>query len=584
MGSSGTGASLKIFVGTPLEKRMRVALSALLMLLSGSNLAGQAPESYHQSGSLDLPRFTVREIITGSNDTLSRIPGTWLRAAMAEEPDSVTLAGYQEVASLSGVAPLDRKALGSDRLQHVTGLYRRQELIEASRRTLAAIRGSIIDDTTRARFDHLFHPGDQWIVDLHDAALAWGRSRDPELTWGSAEAALATAHWLDREDSTAVEAVPRALYGLRVLAATDSAAFLRVMSDMRRADSASAAAVRMLLSGYVQSQKWYTDVLQFFLTQRWVPDGARRRSLADYVREDWRQVKISGVAEGAPLPILRARIFGYPQAVPHYGVPTVLFRHLVLTQNSPARSWLRRNGEAALLQTLRLLPPGDTSPIFLQTGMEAIRLTTLPRHSRESLNGFLEPNDLIAIDPGYSPLLALGTVVHEWQHLLFRRKQLEAFAGALPVGPASLVELPGIEPYLAEGFAEWSSERILAPARARWPLLGLGELEKRAGLASEDADDQHSVGYALVRALAAAMRDHQSTTRLLLEHAERPASIASRPALLRAWKRYNRAPDRVFRVPPRKILIPEVTFTVEDGFPDVIASRIVIPKARKPRQ
>ena len=45
----------------------------------------------------------------------------------------------------------------------------------------------------------------------------------------------------------------------------------------------------------------------------------------------------------------------------------------------------------------------------------------------------------------------------------------------------AVVELPGIEPYLAEGFAEWSTERILAPLVARWPLLALGELEKRGG-------------------------------------------------------------------------------------------------------
>jgi hypothetical protein len=32
-------------------------------------------------------------------------------------------------------------------------------------------------------------------------------------------------------------------------------------------------------------------------------------------------------------------------------------------------------------------------------------------------------------------------------------------------------------------------------------------------------------------------------------------------------------------VPVRKILVPEVTFTVEDGFPDVISSRILLPPA-----
>jgi hypothetical protein len=184
---------------------------------------------------------------------------------------------------------------------------------------------------------------------------------------------------------------------------------------------------------------------------------------------------------------------------------------------------------------------------------------------------------VIAIDPGYSPLLALSTVIHEWQHLVFRRWQLDAFARSLPVGPLELVNLPGIEPYLAEGFAEWSAERILEPLHTRWPLLALGELEKRAGLASEDTNDQHSVGYALVRALAAVLQDPAGTTRLLLRHSEHPARILKQPALLHAWREYRRAPDRVLTVPARKVLVPEVTFTVEDGFPDVVARRIVVP-------
>jgi hypothetical protein len=567
----------------PLQIRTRVIVGVLLMLFPKSNLAGQAPDSYRTTTrSPELPRFTIREIVTGSNDTLTRIPGAWLAAATAQDPESLAVSDYHRVAALSGLTPLEGKALASDRLQHVSGLYRRKELVEASRQTLTAIRTSISDDTTRARFDRLFHPGNEWVVDLHDAALHWSRSRAREITWSSALRALAAAHWLELSDSTALEAVPRALYGLRVLAQTDSAAFVKVNSDMARADSVSAAAVRLLLNGYAESEKWYSEALQFFLTQPWVSDKAQRRSLADYVREYWRGIEGGGAPGEVPLPELRARIFGYPQAVPHYGVPTELFQRLVVAHNSTARDWLRRYGEPALLRTLRLLPPGDTSLAFLQAGPEAIRLTTLPRHSKESLNGFLEPRDAIAIDPGYSPLLALGTVVHEWQHLLFRRQQLKAFAALLPTRSTPLLDLPGIEPYLAEGFAEWSSERILAPVRERWPLLGLGEVEKRAGLGTEDADDQHSVGYALVRALEEAVGNAQATTRLLLAHAEHPAAIARRPAMVQAWKRYARAPDRVLSIPAHRILIPEITFTVEDQYPDVIASRILVPAPGKP--
>ncbi len=579
MESSGIGASLKKFVEVPAGHLMALGLCGLLVLGSASNATAQAADAGGASTSSELPRFTLREIVAGRNDTLTRIPGRWVHAALAAIPESGAAMAYHAAATRSGVTPLAGKALGSERSYHVMGLYRRQELTGAARQTLAAIRATLPEDSTRARFDHLFRPRGEWVVDLHDAALAWARSRAPRIGWRTVRRSLAAAHWLDTSDSLAEEAVPRALYGLMVLAATDSAAFRAARSDLWRADSVSAAAVLLLLAGYTESQNWVVDALNFFLTQPWVPDEGRGRSLADYVRDDWRRVGNPAAAHG--LPEIRARLFGYPQAVPHYGVPPVLFQRLVRADNASARNWLELHGEASLLRALRWLPPGDTSLVLLQVGSESIRLTTVPRQSRESLNGFLEPADAIAIDPGYSPMLALGTVVHEWQHLLFRRRQLEVFTSKLPAREAVVVELPGIEPYLAEGFAEWSTERILAPLVARWPLLALGELEKRAGLAQENTEDQHSIGYALVRALAAELPDPAATTRLLLRNATEPSNLGTERSLRRAWRAYAGKPDRVFPVPGSKILVPEVTFTIENGFPDVITSRILIPPRGK---
>ena len=572
---------LKNIVSMPLRHLLGLGVCGLLVAGRPSNLAGQAAEEYRAQSGPDLPRFTLRQIVTGSNDTLSRIPGPWLQAALAAQPESLALARYHKGARLSGVAPLGPDALGSERFQHMMGLYRRTELTQAARQTLTAIRANIPGDTARVRFDRLFRPQGEWVVDIHEAALAWARGRAPAIQWSSAGPALAAVRWLHSSDSMAPEAVPRALYGLNLLAVNDSAAVAAVNTEMGRADSASAAAVRLLLVGYTASQKWYTEALRYFLTEAWVPDGDRGRSLADYVREDWRALAASGAGNQPRVPDIRARLFGYPQAVPHYGVPTALFQHLVVARNRTAESWLERHGESGLLRTLRWLPAGDTSLVVLQAGSQSLRLTTLPRQSRESLNGFLEPSDVIAIDPGYSPLLAIGAVVHEWQHLLFRQMQLVHFAESARPGTLALVELPGLEPYLAEGFAEWSTERILGPLHARWPLLALGELEKRAGQASGSADDQHAVGYALVATLAATLRDPARTTRLLLLNAENPARIANHPGLKRAWKKYGRAADHVLPVPARRILIPEVTFSVEDGFPDVIASRIVVPPSRK---
>jgi hypothetical protein len=516
-------------------------------------------------------------MVVGRNDSVGRLPGSWIGAAAAARADSLTANAYTAAALRSGVSPLRGKALSSNRSQHVMGLYTRAEMLTASHRTLEAIREGIPSETTRMHFDRIFRPGGEWIVDVHDAALAWARIRIPGIGWDSARRGLAAADWIPRDDSLgSAEALPRALYGLTVLAATDSAAFAAAQATLLRADSASAVAVLTLLRGYTESRRWYAEALGFFLSQPWVDSGGGR-SVGDYVRESWRGTPGRSGPPDLDLPEVQTRWFGYPQAVPHYGVPETLFRRLVKPENVSATEWLERYGQPGLLRTLRRLPPGDTSLTLLHTGSETLRLTTVPRQSRESLNGFLEPRDAIAIDPGYSPLLALGAVVHEWQHLVFRRRQLQAFA-AQPAGAGSpTVELPGIQPYLAEGFAEWSTERILAPLVARWPLLGLGELEKRAGLAQIGTDDQHSMGYALVRALAATLPNPAATTDLLLKYADHPFGIVRQPLLRRAWSKYQGIPDRNLATPGHRLLIPQVTFTIEDGFPDVIATRILVP-------
>jgi hypothetical protein len=505
-----------------------------------------------------------------------------MQAATLAPPESLAILAYASAASRSGLTPLEGHALTSQRSQHVMGLYRRAELAASARRTLESIRAAIPADSTRARFDRIFRRGGAWVVDLHDAALAWARSRGVQVRWESARPALIAAGWLPPGDSTdGLETVPRALYGLRVLSENDSAAFAAVYADLGRADSSSAAAVTLLLRGYAEGQRWYAEAVGFFLSEPWAPCGETGCSIGDLIRNDWLRVRAPSSGSPTSTPQVQPQLFGYPQAVPHYGVPSGLFSRLVSADNELAGQWLQRHGPAALLQAIRWLPAGDTTLGLLQFGRETVRLTTVPRQARESLNGFLEPRDVIAIDPGYSPLLAIGAVVHEWQHLAFRRLQLEDFAATLPKQVLPIITLPGIQPYVAEGFAEWSAERILAPLTVRWPLLGLGELEKRAGLALESADDQHPLGYALVRELATVLKDPATTTRLLLRYAEDPSRIDGEPALRAAWRKHRGARDYVFAAGMRMVLMPEVTFTIEDGYPDVIATRILVPTIGK---
>lgn len=550
------------------------------MLLFGGlrSAAAQAP-GHFTGGTPTLPQFTLREIVSGRNDSLFHIPGAWVGAATAARPESLAILSYVSAASRSGLVPLDGATLPSQRYQHVMGLYRREELIAATRRTLESIRSAIPSDSTRARFDSIFLPRGRWVVDLHDAALDWARTRSPTITWDSARAGLSAAGLLAAGDSTSwFEAIPRALYGLTVLAANDSLEFAAARENLRRAGPGASQPVFTLLDGYREAQRWVGVAVRFFLVEPWSSIGRPEgRSLGDYIREDWEKVQTLPDSGGVPTPEIVVKVFGYPQAVPLYGVPSSLFRRLFRADNRSAEEWLERRGEAALLRSLRWLPPGDSSLAVLQSGRRRVRLSTVPRQARERLNGFLEPRDAILIDPGYSPLLALGALVHEWQHLEFRRLQLTHFAQTLPLPLPSIIELPGVQPYLAEGFAEWSTERILAPLVERWPLLGLSELEKRAGLALQSTDDQHAMGYALIGELDHVLKDPTGTTRLLLAHAEDPSAIARSPILVSAWRKYGWARDYVFAAPWSRVLVPEVTFTIEDGYPDVIGSRILVP-------
>jgi hypothetical protein len=81
----------------------------------------------------------------------------------------------------------------------------------------------------------------------------------------------------------------------------------------------------------------------------------------------------------------------------------------------------------------------------------------------------------------------------------------------------------------------------------------------------------------MVRALAAALPADSARLAALLEAADDPASVLRRREAADQWARYRNAPDLVIPGPGRRALIPELTFTVEDGYPDLVSMRINTP-------
>lgn len=514
-----------------------------------------------------LPLFTLRQVIAGRGGLQLRLPGPWVAAARAAAPDADS-AGYARLAAAAGIAELRSETLASVAPLRAMGVARRAELAIAARATLAAMRAQM-PASESAAFDRIFRPRGAWRLDLHDAALAEARAGSPALTLDQAAPALVAIGLAPADPEP--EAIALALYRLHALAAHDSAGIGELRSQMHRASPASASAVDLLLRGYASGAQWHVSALRFLLTARWIADVAGPRSVADLMAAAWR-----GATDSAPVPVIQPRVFGYPQAIPRYGVSAVLFDRVITAENWSAEQWLQRHGRSALLESLQLMASDLGEAASIEAGGETFRLTSVQRQSTEATNGFLEPRDAIQVDPGYTPLLALGAVVHEWQHLVFERQRRDALRAT-----GEIMILPATDPFIAEGLAEWRTERLLAPLAERFPLLGLGEIEKRRRLGLVSGSEQHVLGYAMVRALAAVIPDERRLLALLLSAAADPRAVVRAPEVRRAWARFG-GPEVVISAPSRRVLIPETRFTIEDRFPDVTATRILIPASGGP--
>lgn len=522
-----------------------------------------APLSQHTEYYPVLPRFRLREVVAGRRGAELRLPGPWVAAARVAGVG--TDSEYTRLAAASGVQRLRGDTLVSVSPLRAMGLARRAEMTAAARVALEAIRKQIPDPATAAAFDRIFRPRGAWLLDIHDAALALARVGSPGLQLADAAPALAAAGWLPAGPPADREAISHALHRLRLLSATDSVEARAVREQARRGADRSAVALELLLGGYEAAEAWHVGALRFLLTARWIGGPGPARSLDDLVRASWR-----GIADSLDTPEIGSRLFGYPQAVPRYGVPTSLFARLVAAENWSARQWLGRHGEAELLESLRYMTLDFGEAAAAESGSEIFRLTSVKRQSLESTNGFLEPRDAILVDPGYIPLFALGAVIHEWQHLIVERVRRNALR---PDG--EVVVLPSIDPFVAEGIAEWRTERLLDPLAARIPLLGLGEAEKRARLALAGDTEQHVLGYNMVRAFAAVPLPDERRMQLLFGAAADPRTLPAAPEMRRAWARFG-GPELVVPAPSRRVLIPETTFTIEDGYPDVVSTRIIL--------
>ncbi|NNG16234.1 MAG: hypothetical protein HKM89_07095, partial [Gemmatimonadales bacterium] len=429
------------------------------------------------------------------------------------------------------------------------------------------IRTHLPDDYTRKRFDFLFRPAGEWQVDIHDVALRSAQTRVPGLDWRAAEPALAVARQFSASDLTGVDSVPRGLYRLLVLAQSDSTRFRSKMERMRTQAPESFEAVTALLAGYQQAVTWYQAVMRFLLTERWFGDP-RPRSVVDLAGTVW-EIPSSLVPE------IRPHLFGYPEGMPVAAVFSSLLDRLIVPQNQTAVRWLARHKSEGLRRVIeRIEEPVGGAPV-LELGAWRYDLSTIGKEARRSRGGFLEAEDVVLIDPSYMPLLALGTLLHEWHHIVHAHARLSAHV----YEGSSGVTVVQSNLFLVEGLAEFAADQVMQEIARRYPVMALGEAEKLAEMAATRPTDAHLLGFLLIRTLADTLPQKGAVQRLLAQADDDPSVLLVLDTSVASLVHpYRDAPDLAVGTARRHVVIPEVTFTIEDEVPFVEATRIVGPE------
>jgi hypothetical protein len=504
-----------------------------------------------------LPRFRMPQLTLGRNLAALRLPGAWVAAA-DREPG---VAGRADsLAAAAGLTPIPADSIHEYGFLPSLGLLRRDEMVPAMVRALVAIRADLTP-SEQPRFDALFRPRGEWLVDLHAAALDAARRRFRNLSWEDARPALAAAGLIPATLPPGTSVLPLALYQLAVLRERDSAAYQTARERLPLGGSASTQMTESLVDGYRDAAPWQGQAVTFLLSANWVQADGRRTSPAGLMRAAWGQ-------PDAPIPAIRPRYFGLPDAVPRVGIPGAAVGRIVVPENWAAEEWVRRRGPGAALDVLRRLPL-DIGP---NTTLEADGpwvLTSVAREAAATPAGFLESTDGIIEDPGNAPLYAVATAIHEWQHIMTERHRLSLREGGAIRNVGTGLQMVASDVFLAEGLAEWMTERLLAPILEHAPIVGVGDAQKLAVLASENRLDPHALGLRMMRALAAA-GSADAARSAALAHTDAPALVA---ATVPAW-RGSSIPDRVVPTRGQRRLVPETIFTVEDGVGDVLGAHI----------
>lgn len=505
------------------------------------------------------PRVVVRQLAMGSAATTERVPAAWFGA----RPDSgVAEREYRELALQSAMAPLRGVARAARANLVVLGLDDSARAV--TRAVLAQIGNGAAGDAT---FRGIFQRDGAWKIDIHDALLWEAPHYLYGFTLARAADGLRTMHELG-PGAADPATIRQSAWRLWSAAGTsDSTRILAAIDTLVRRGDPTVNAVRALLAGYDDATMWWQRALQWLLTHAWLDTPQGPRSPAQLMAAFW------GV-DSLPLPAIVPTRFGAAAAMPSLSVDHVA-RFLFQPVNATAPDWLARGGLRDAFTTWRLLRWGESSLTVVSGG----RSETVASPASQALvhpASFFGDRDAIRIDPGITPLAAVATYLHEWNHLLAAEHRL---AGGHPLaviaGPAQL-QLREEDPWLSEGFAEWATDEVLRPAGTSAAFLRFTQAEKRLAIAEEAPNDPHPLGFELVRAAAVRVPRTAALRDLLVSHLDDLAAMARAVGLSGG----ERGRPLVLARPATAVVIPEVSFTWDEGAASELSRRLVIPNSR----
>ncbi len=519
---------------------------------------------------IPLPKFRMRQLVLAGERSVVTIPGGWFAALddAGIDTDEI-LETYAGRAANSGLPTANEPILRTHSYLQSMGLWWRDSVLTAARTSLESVREGIRDDTTRAQFDFLFRPNGRWQLDIHQVAAHRVQQKFPHVTWQALRPALELPGVQHRPlpPHTAVE--PLLTYRLFVLSRTDSMSFAARLDEMRAVEPEAAGVLERMLTGYAEAIEWYPRAMRFLLVTPWL-EG---RSPADLVLAGWPDQAID-----TAVPEIKTRLFGLPDGAPRIAPPDSLLRLLIEPLNWTAGRWLEEQGTSALLQAVGRLP-AEIEHTVLESEWGRFEVTSVAQLRHDRPSGFLEPKNAIVVAPGYHPVMALETVIHEWVHILQQRSRpLETYARPT----ASAVWWYSPDPFVAEGLAEWYTELVMRPIVERLPLFGVGEAEKRAAMAVARPDDPHLIGYRLFRLLHGAGSDTGDLIDAASQVGHDVNALLEHYSIMFPDLASGELRERMFSVGTVPRIVPEVVFQIDGLSPLHLERRLIPPTQDAP--